>query len=320
MTLKAWPIRFMLSLGLTLAVFAGCGQATGPSGPTSAPLAVQTKGEKFAVSFTADAAPASQEPPRAQGAAAHTDTQDHGQSLGSIVGAVKWSGPLPTFDPILVNKDTHACAEHGKHDRPPEQLIVNSSSGGVKDAVVHLVGKFEDAGTPGLSEFKYPDTLNQRMCSYEPRVFVIPAGARLAMTSEDEVGHNVRMSGAADLNIAISKGGRTTRRMEQAGVVKLGCDIHPWMTGYIHVVRHPYYAVTDSDGRFELKDVPDGTHSIRLWHEPWWTEDGKLASPIHSTHSITVRPGETTMATFELSDPALTQWAKTSPAQAVPKR
>jgi hypothetical protein len=140
------------------------------------------------------------------------------------------------------------------------------------------------------------------------------------MTSEDDVGHNVRMSGAADLNIAISKGVRTSRRMEQVGVVKLGCDIHPWMSGYIHVVKHPYYAVTDSDGRFELTDIPAGTHQIRLWHEPWWTEEGKLAAPIVSTHSVTVRPGETTTATFELSDPVLTQMAKTAAAKAAAKR
>jgi len=136
-------------------------------------------------------------------------------------------------------------------------------------------------------------------------VFVIPVGARLAMTSEDEVGHNVRMSGAADLNIAISKGRRTSRRMEQPGVVKLGCDIHPWMTGYVHVVKHRYYAVTDCDGRFELASVPAGEHQIRLWHEPWWTENGKLPAPISSTHPLTVRPREATTVTFELSDPAI---------------
>jgi hypothetical protein len=295
---------------IVLALVGGCTKPPGGAGSQSVADRAATS-EKFAVNFSAAvSADASSQP----------STLDPGPSTlsGRIVGAVKWAGPLPKLDPILVNKDAHACAEHGKHDRESESLIVNASNGGLKDAVVYLFGKFED-GKP-ISELKHPDTLNQRVCSYEPRVFVVPVGARLSITSEDEVGHNVRMTGAADLNIAVSKGGRTSRKFEQAGLVKVGCDIHPWMTGYIHVAKQPYYAVTDTDGQFELTDVPPGNHQIKLWHEAWWPEDGRIASPIVSTHSVTVRPGQTTTVTFDLSDPALPQIAKDSPTKAAAKR
>jgi hypothetical protein len=230
-------------------------------------------------------------------------TADGARSFGSILGVVKWTGPLPKLDPVLVNKDTHVCAEHGKHDRPPEQLIVHEANRGIKDAVLQLFGTFDDARP--LGELKYPETLNQRLCSYEPRIFVVPVGARITMTSDDDVGHNVRMSGAVELNIAVSKGQSSSRRFDQAGLVKLGCDIHPWMSGYMHIVKHPYYAVTDKEGRFELLGVPAGEHQLRFWHEAWWTEDGKVAPPIVSTHIVMVRPRESTIVDFELSDPTL---------------
>ncbi len=295
---------------IVLALVGGCAKQPGRSG--SQPVANrEATSEKFAVNFSTAVS---------EDGSSQRSTLDPGPLTlpGRIVGVVKWAGPLPKLDPILVNKDALVCAEHGKHDRESESLIVNATNGGLKDAVVYLFGKFED-GKP-LSELKHPDTLNQRICSYEPRVFVVPVGARLSITSEDEVGHNVRMHGAADLNIVVSKGGRTSRKFEQAGLVKVGCDIHPWMTGYIHVAKQPYYAVTDTDGQFELTDVPPGEHQIKLWHEAWWPEDGRIASPIVSTHSVNVRPGESTTVTFDLSDPALTQIAKKPAASASTKR
>jgi len=312
--LKKSLILSMLMSTLPLLLFsAGCGKTTTKGGAQRGQASSPTKADKFSVAFSAVLSPngdsvtgpASSSTPDPETA---TDgAVEKPPSRGAIVGVVKWNGPLPALDPVFVSKDAHVCAEHGRQERPSERLIASPSNGGIRNSVVYLSGKFED-GKP-LSELEYPDTLNQRTCSYEPRVFVMPVGARLTMTSEDEVGHNVHMSGAVDLNIAVSKGGRSSRRLEQAGLVKIGCDIHPWMTGYIHVVRHPYYAVTAADGQFELSDVPAGTHQIRLWHEAWWTEDGKLAEPLVVTESVTVRAGQTTRVVFEFSDPAQTRMA-----------
>ena len=297
----------------TLLIVFGCSKAPAPTGSSAggASALVNKAAGKYAVSYSAAE-------PTSDVRQSSGEAQSDAPPVGRIVGVVKWNGPVPEPERIQVAKDAHVCAEHGAHDRLSELLIVNPSGGGVKDSIVSLFGKIENAKP--LEELQHPDTLNQRACSYDPRVFVVPVGARLTLTSEDEVGHNVRMNGAADLNIAISKGGRASRRMEQAGLVKIGCDIHPWMSGYIHVVKHPYYAVTDGDGQFELTDVPAGTHQIRLWHEAWWTEDGSVAAPIVSTHSVTVRDGATTTATFEFSEPALTQTAGGKSAKATSKR
>ena len=146
---------------IVLALVAGCTKR--PSGAGSQPVMNRAAtSEKFAVNFSAAVS---------EDASRQHSTLDPRPSTltGRIVGVVRWTGPLPKLDPILVNKDAHVCAEHGKHDRESESLIVNASNGGLKDAVVYLFGKFED-GKP-LSELQHPDTLNQRVCSYEPRVF-----------------------------------------------------------------------------------------------------------------------------------------------------
>jgi hypothetical protein len=311
--------RIALPFAAILVLLTSCSK-TGSQSENNVPLlpSADRAAAKFHVSFRSDSL-TDNASARSAGVPGREAEDEHAaSSFGTISGTVQWVGPLPRIDSIFVSRDSHACAEHGKHDRPPDQLVVNPSDGGVKHAVVHLIGNF-DHGKP-LGDLKYTDTLNQRMCSYEPRVFVVPLGAKLIATSDDDVGHNVRMSGAADLNIAISKGGRSSRRMEQPGVVKLGCDIHPWMTGSVHVVKHPYYAVTGSDGHFELTDVPAGTHQIRLWHEPWWTEDGTPAAPFASTHSVTVRAGQTIEAMFELSDPSLLRMAGNPALKATGKR
>ena len=61
---------------------------------------------------------------------------------------------------------------------------------------------------------------------------------------------------------------KQTRKFEAPEVmVTLKCDVHPWMTGYVGVLPHPYFQVTGEDGSFELKNLPPGNYVIEAWHE-----------------------------------------------------
>ncbi len=68
------------------------------------------------------------------------------------------------------------------------------------------------------------------------------------------------------------------------------CDVHFWMASYVHVLDHPYYAVTGDDGSFEIKDLPAGTYTVEVWHEKLGTQ----------TAQVTVTDGETKTADFTL--------------------
>ena len=58
-------------------------------------------------------------------------------------------------------------------------------------------------------------------------------------------------------------------RLKEEGILRLQCDVHGWMAAFIGVVSHPYFAVTDTTGAFEIHDVPAGTHTLRAWHEQY---------------------------------------------------
>ena len=95
--------------------------------------------------------------------------------------------------------------------------------------------------------------------------------AVLTVKSSDPLLHTVHMSGSADYNLPFTAAGQEiTRPMTRDGVVSLRCNAgHVWMNAEMIVAKHPYYAVTDQDGDFELTDVPTGDYEIVAWHEGW---------------------------------------------------
>ena len=109
--------------------------------------------------------------------------------------------------------------------------------------------------------------------------------------NSDPVGHNVywpSISGNKKLAHNLGtwpKGERKSFQFNDPGVAPLLCNVHPEMSGYVVVVGTPYFAVTDKDGAFEIKDVPPGTYTLKTW-----SEDGKP-----TTQSVTVAGGALTV-------------------------
>lgn len=186
---------------------------------------------------------------------------------GTIAGTVKWSGPLPHLATFPINKDPQICDPNSEKTRDLERLIV-SSQGGVKNTVVFLKDVTE--GKP----FDLPPArrfLDQKHCRYEPHILLVPQSFALQMKSSDATLHTVHMDGAASYNLPFPFVDQVVSRpMDTAGVVNLKCNGgHLWMNAEMIVAPHPYYTVTDENGRFELKDVPPGQYEIMAWHEGW---------------------------------------------------
>ena len=68
-------------------------------------------------------------------------------------------------------------------------------------------------------------------------------------------------------------------------MVKLKCDVHPWMTGWVLVSSHPFFAVTGDDGTFKITGVPPGSYTVEAWHELYGTKTAEL--------TVTDKPAET---------------------------
>jgi hypothetical protein len=186
---------------------------------------------------------------------------------GTIRGTVKWSGPLPRLIPAALNKDPDICDPDDHKTRDLERLLVNSN-GGVANTVVYLknISRGKALELPEARQ-----SLNQKTCRYEPHILLVPANGTLHLKSSDHVLHTVHMSGAADYNLPFPfVDQEVTRTMNRDGLVDLRCNAgHVWMNAEAFVVTHPYYAVTDADGNFELSNVPPGSYQIEAWHEGW---------------------------------------------------
>ena len=187
---------------------------------------------------------------------------------GTVVGQVKWAGSVPEVEQLTINKNVEVCAVGDQTTKPSPRLMVSPKTKGIKNTVVYL------ADIKKGKKLEMPETnpkLDQTGCVYEPHIIVAPVKSRLDMVSGDDVLHNIHMYGAASYNLAFPLKGKTiTKRLRKPGVIRTVCDAgHSWMSAYIHVMKHPYYTLTDENGNFKIADVPPGTYKLQAWHEGW---------------------------------------------------
>jgi len=233
---------------------------------------------------------------------------------GTISGTVKWSGPRPHEEGFPVTKDPQICDPESRKKVDLERLIVGPQ-GGVANTIVFLKnissGKAMDLPQPRRS-------LNQKQCRYEPHILLVPQNDVLQMKSSDATLHTVHMSGASSFNLPFPYTNQViSRTMETPGLVNLECNGgHVWMNAEMMVVSHPYYAVTDESGRFELRDVPPGHYQVVAWHEGWSITshqnsfdvltEKKVQRPVFDVpktweQSVEARSNETTTVNFTIS-------------------
>jgi len=206
------------------------------------------------------------------------------QGGGSIVGEVKFSGTPPAPKVVKVNKDNQACGDEKKS----EELVVGANKG-IKNAVVSVVGAKGPAPKPAQKPL-----LDQKGCQFQPHVLLLPAGAEVDIQNPDGVLHNIHTFSTANpsINKAQPKFKKVmTEKFEKPEIIKVQCDAHSWMLGWIVVQAHPYYAVTDEGGAFKLDNVPAGKHKVEVWHETL----GKM------TQEVEVKAGAPAKVTFELA-------------------
>jgi len=191
---------------------------------------------------------------------------------GKIAGTVKLRGKAPA---LKAHKVTNPAQHAACGQSVANEEVATGGGGTLANAVVWIEGITKGAPTKAKNV-----TLDQVRCNYSPRVLAATKGSRLTLTSSDDTLHNVHgyLGERTIFNLAIPvKGMRIVRPLNQVGVLHVKCDAgHTWMSAYVHVFEHPYFAVTRNNGRFELSDVPPGSYRVKAWHERLGTQTGQV--------------------------------------------
>lgn len=193
----------------------------------------------------------------------------------SLQGEILFEGAVPSQTVLQMDGNPECRALH-----PPGPILggdVLVREGRVQNAFVYvkegLEGKiFETSPIPVV--------LDNHTCVYEPHVTGAMVNQPIEIRNSDPTLHNVHAlpEKQAEWNVGLPfQGMKLVKKFPAPEVmVRLKCDVHPWMAGYIGVLPHPYFSVTGPDGRFALKNLRPGNYTVAVWHERFGTEEQKI--------------------------------------------
>ncbi len=185
---------------------------------------------------------------------------------GTVSGKITFSGDDPAPKIFAITKDNDVC---GTGNREVDFVRVND--GALTDVVVYLdkvkQGKaFDPAAETGA--------VNQKGCAFDPFIQVMHNGNEFTATNSDTVSHNIHtyeILGRAKktvFNISQPDQGdiKKTVKLKRGTAMKVECDQHDFMHGFVFVAKNPYYALVAEDGSYSIEGVPAGKYTVKAWH------------------------------------------------------
>ena len=202
---------------------------------------------------------------------------------GTITGEALLVGNPPPMQPLKLGADP-VCAGGSRFD---EQVIV--SNGRLANVLVRLLG------APPEQPPNVVAVIDQRSCVFRPRVQGIVRGQSIEIRNGDPTLHNAHAytGGSTLFNYAQPAGASPVERplTDRSQVIKLKCDVHPWMTAFIHVEDNSHFAVTGADGSFSIPGLAAGSYELEAWHERFGVKRAR----------VELREGEAAHLTFSYS-------------------
>ncbi|MGA2699879.1 MAG: hypothetical protein ABSH35_02110 [Isosphaeraceae bacterium] len=293
------PATLGLSLGVTLmaSVFGCGGQGTDSSDAVVAPSTVSSSP---AAKTSAAAAPGSSAPSAATAPAAAAPVKAEG--FGTLKGQVTFDGDPPApkvvFEKGKAAKDPDVCAK----DAPllSERLVVDGGTKGVKNVLVYLNKPTSVSDEAKKAAAAVHVLFDQDKCVFDPHVLGILSGSPITLKSSDPVNHNINAKlKQSAFNQLLAPQGKSefTPSGPERTPAEVTCDIHPWMKAWWMVFDHPYFAVTDAKGYFEIKNAPAGTQKVVVWQEAV-DKNSFVTAP--SGEEVVIKANDSTVKDFKI--------------------
>lgn len=177
---------------------------------------------------------------------------DHAARNGSIRGRVEIKRQLPMLGRRPTVADLGGPAERGLTDRRQSVVYLETAPRGAFEQ--------HDAGRA---------VMDQRNETFVPHLLAIMTGTTVDFPNSDRIYHNVfSLSKPRSFDLGRYAVGRSKSvQFNRPGIVRVFCDIHSHMSAFIMVFSHPFFALTDTEGRYRIDDVPPGTYSVVAWNE-----------------------------------------------------
>jgi plastocyanin len=208
-------------------------------------------------------------------------------TAGDVKGVAMLDGAAPKNQVIKMNADP-VCMKEAKGTQEQETYLVGGDGKSLGNVFVYV--------KDGLGNYVFDtptDTakIDQKECRYHPHVFGMRVGQALEIVNSDPTLHNIHAMPKENSefnNGQPIQGMKMTHTFDKKEVmVPFKCDVHGWMNAYVGVMDHPYFAVTDKDGKFELKSLPPGTYTIEAWHEKLGTQTASVTLGAKETKDVT---------------------------------
>ena len=199
------------------------------------------------------------------------------QGGGTVEVDVKYNG-APVVEKIKVNKDVEKCG----NEATVEKVVVGGNKG-LANAVASVPGAKGGKAVKGV--------IDQKGCKFVPHVAVMSPG-EIEIKNSDDILHNIHTYSTANpaINKAQPKFKKTmTEKFDKPEMIKVTCDVHSWMLGWIAVTPGPA-AVTDNNGVAKIENVPAGKQKVEVWHETLGKQE----------KDVDVKAGGTTKVSFEM--------------------
>ena len=210
---------------------------------------------------------------------AHRPGPAGAQGGGTIEATVTYAG-APVVEKLKVNKDTEKCGT----EATIEKVVVGPNKG-LANAVVSV------PSAKGAAK-AVKTTVDQHGCKFVPHVTAMTPG-ELDLKNSDDILHNIHTYSTANpsINKAQPKFKKMmTEKFEKPEFVKLTCDVHSWMLGWVAVMPNPFFGVTDAGGNAKIENVPPGKYTVEAWHETL----GKQSKEVE------VKAGQSTKVAIEM--------------------
>lgn len=185
---------------------------------------------------------------------------------GDLTGKFVFDGTPPAATKVQINKDMQCC--NVPHEN--ESLVVGAD-GGIANVIIYVRTPKAPVAPSYEASAKDKVVFDNKTCRFDPHVLPIRLTQTLEVKNSDNCGHNTNVTPLGDkaFNQLLSPQGNLTHLFgrQQNIPIKVVCNIHPWMEGYILPRDNPYTAVSAADGTFSLKELPAQELEFQVWQE-----------------------------------------------------